>query len=244
MSVVSNAELVETNNEPMPAGFRSTTEAFAARGETMRAHRGRSVVRIDRDGRNYYLKRYWLDKSQLFKRHVARGFHELRMIDWLNDNGFLGPRVAARGHSRVCFLTTRLYFLMEEVADEVPLEQAWWRHPEDCDTLLDQLASLAASLHDRGFIHTDFSERHIFVGRTGGGWTFRLIDVERAKIGAHDAQSAAADLKTLAASAADATLRESLGARFLDAYITKRRTLAPGTDMRSLFARARPTRSF
>lgn len=210
----------------------------------MRTHKGRSVTKISVDGRPCYLKRYWLAPSQLFKRHMGRGCHELRMIDWLNDNGFAGPRVVARGRSTCLSLTTRIYFLMEEVPGETPLEQAWWGHPDDADDLLTEAATFAARLHDHGFVHTDFSERHILVGRNEDEWTFRLIDLERARTDNRDERLAAADLKTLAASVAAEALRDGIENRFLDTYIARRNTLPAGVDMRSLFARARATKVF
>ncbi len=210
----------------------------------MRIHQGRSVVKLCVGGKPHYLKRYWLSPSQLLQRHVSRGRHELRMIDWLNDNGFAGPRVVARGALHRLSITTRLFFLMEEVDDEMPLEQRWWKQPEAGDGLLASLASFAARLHDAGFIHTDFSERHILVGVRDGAWTFRLIDVERARVGAPNDRLAAADLKTLAASIDDQKLRERIGGDFLDDYSAKRRTLARGVDLRALFAEASATRSF
>lgn len=213
-------------------------------GAAVRIHQGRSVVKLCVDGKPHYLKRYWLSPSQLLQRHVSRGRHELRMIDWLNDNGFAGPRVVARGASYRLSITTRLFFLMEEVDDEMPLEQRWWKRPEAGDSLLASLASFAARLHDAGFFHTDFSERHILVGASDGAWTFRLIDVERAAVGAPNDRLAAADLKTLAASIDDQKLRERIGSDFLDDYSAKRRTLSRGVDLRALFAQASATRIF
>lgn len=222
----------------------SNQDVFSIEGLTMRAHTGRSVVKVCENAKTYYLKRYRLAPSQLFKRHVSRGFHELRMIDWLNANGFAGPRIVARGSSAFLSVTTRMYFLMEEVAGEVPLEQAWWRFPNDEQNILDDLALFAARLHDSGFIHTDFSERHIFTGRGDAGWTFRLIDLERARLGVKNDRLAAADLKTLAASIANEELRGRIQTDFLDDYISRRKTLSKDTDMRSLFARATPTKKF
>ena len=224
--------------------FGSTDDVFGIAGTPVRTHSGRSVVKFCRNARTYYLKRYWFAPSQLFKRHVARGFHELQVIDWLNDNGFAGPRIVARGQSRFLSVSTRLYFVMEEAPDEVPLEQAWWRFSQKGDSLLDTLSSFAARLHDAGFIHTDFSERHILVGRVQAGWTFRLIDLERARVAVRDDRLAAADLKTLAASVADENLRRRIEADFLYDYIGKRETISRGTDMQALFAEASPTRSF
>lgn len=228
-----------------PAAFASVDAAFGVSGQSMRAHAGRSVVRVTVDGRVHYLKRYWLNPRQFFQRHVARGRHELRMIDWLNEVGGAGPRVVARGLGRRLGLGTRLFFLMEEVAGERSLEQAWWESPADGERLLLHLATFAASLHDRGFVHTDFSERHIFVGPgPGTGFTFRLIDVERARLGPPDDRRAAADLKTLAASIADQHLRRRIETDFLDTYARLRQTLSPGADFRGLFAKAVPTRTF
>lgn len=224
--------------------FGSTADVFGIEGVTVRAHKGRSVVKIRTNTKTYYLKRYWLAPSQMFKRHVTRGFHELRMIDWLNNNGFAGPRIVSRGHSGFLSIITRMYFIMEEVADEVTLEQAWWRHPQDGDGLLDGLAWFAANLHDAGFIHTDFSERHIFTRRGESGWMFRLIDLERARLGVRNDRRAAADLKTLAVSVTDPRLRQRIEEGFLDAYVAGRTTLSQGTDLRTLFGEATATKSF
>ncbi len=224
--------------------FKSVEKAFAVEGAAMRLHKGRSVVKICVEGHPHYLKRYWLDPSQIFQRHVTRGHHELRMIDWLNNNGFAGPRIVARGASRRLAINTRLFFLMEEAADEMPLEQIWWKMPEHGDSLLTSLACFAARIHDAGFIHTDFSERHIMVGRRGEEWTFRLIDVERARVDSARDRLAAADLKTLAASIDDQKLRNRIGTDFLADYAAKRKTLQARIDMHSLFAAASATRSF
>ncbi len=210
----------------------------------MRAHAGRSVVRLVVDGKVHYLKRYWLARSQILKGRVGRGVRELRMIDWLAEHGFAGPRVVARGSARLSWFTSRFFFLMEEVANENPLEQTWFSLPMPSDDLVTELAAHAARLHDAGFTHTDFSERHILVGRRGEAWTFRLIDLERARVGDPNDRLAAADLKTLAASIADQELRERIGGAFLDEYVARRKRLAPGTDMRSMFAQASATRSF
>ncbi len=235
-------------NRPQPEevvkGFDDIDRVFALAGDEMRMHKGRGVVRLELDGRAYYLKRYWLAASQLFQRHVSRGLHELRMIDWLNENGFAGPVVVARGHSRILGLTNRLFFLMAEQEEEHPLEQAWWLMPDRADELIDGLAGFAARLHDSGFVHTDFSERHIYVGRSEGDWTFRLIDVERARVGRIDDRAAAADLKTLAASIDDQVLRERVGTTFLDGYAARRVNRSGMEDWHELFKQARATRAF
>ncbi len=231
--------------------FRSVDTAFAVVGEDMRVHKGRSVVRVSVDGRTHYLKRYWLAPSQLFKRHVARGFHELRMIDWLNANGLSGPEVVARGDDgTIPFVRSRLFFLMAEVSDELPLERAWRSHAKDSKGILEELARFAGRLHDSGFVHTDFSERHILVGRDAqqrsddANWTFRLIDVERAQVECRSEQLMANDLATLAASVLNQSLRQRIETDFIEMYVANRHTLASGIDFRAMLARAKPTRSF
>ncbi len=226
------------------AKCQNVDDAFAIIGDEMRVHKGRSVIAVSVDERTHYLKRFWLTPSQLFKRHVARGFHELRMIDWLNGNGFAGPKIVRRGHAGIGPLATRLFFLMEEVPDELPLETAWRKSPEDADAILADLATFAAKLHDAGFTHTDFSERHILAGRGSTGWTFRLIDVERARLGRVSDNLAAADLATLAASILDEDLKDRIKAGFLDDYVNKRGTRSSNNDFRDLFTRAEPTKDF
>ena len=224
--------------------FRNIRDVFAITGDDMRVHKGRSVVMVTVDGKTHYLKRFWLSPSQLFKRHVARGFHEMGMIDWLNGKGFAGPRIVRRGWAGIGPLRLRLFFLMEEMPDEMPLEACWRRYPLERDGLMADLASFAARLHDAGFVHTDFSERHILVGRGDHGWTFRLIDVERADVGRATDARVANDLATLAASVMDEALRECVNGAFLDAYIARRASLGGGAGFRALLAKATPTKSF
>lgn len=227
--------------------FETVRDAFTVTGDEMRTHMGRSVVAVQIDGQTHYLKRFWFVPSQMFKRYVARGFHEMRMIDWLNDSGFAGPKIIRRGHAGVYPFITRLFFLMEEPPGELPLEAAWRKLPREADAILSDLASFAARLHDAGFIHTDFSERHILVGRSASKWTFRLIDLERAGVGRVNDKRAAADLATLAASIADKELSNRIKTDFLDEYLAERSALgglSPDVDFRSLFASAKPTKSF
>lgn len=231
--------------------FSDLDRVFAIEGDAIRLHRGRGVVRIAVDGRDHFLKRYWFRPSRPLKRHVALGFHELRMIDWLSENGFTGPRVVARGHSSLLFMRPRMFFLMEQVSGELSLEATWSKNGLDRDSLVSDLAGFAARLHDAGFIHIDFSERHIFVGRRADGVrgdadqrSFRLIDLERATVGRRTEPRAAADLKTLASSVKDPALRRRLETDLIDDYVVRRRTLSPSVDFRTLIGRAQPTRTF
>ncbi len=228
--------------------IQTVHDAFALKGEDMRVHKGRSVVAVTFNGKMHYLKRFWFVPSQAFKRHVARGFHELRMIDWLNDRGFAGPKVVRRGHSRGGPFRTRVYFLMEEVPGELPLEATWRRRRGEADGIMRHLAAFAARLHDAGFVHTDFSERHILVGHSHGrgddGWGFRLIDLERAYLGGASDRRAADDLATLAGSIIDERLRERIRTDFLEEYVRSRKTLSRDVDFPTLFANATPAGSF
>ncbi len=225
-------------------GFRGVCDVFALSGDDMRVHKGRSVVMVTVDGKTHFLKRFWFSPSQLFKRHLARGFHEMRMIDWLNDNGFAGPQIVRRGWSGVGPVCLKLFFLMEEVPHELPLEAAWRRYPDERDKMMADLASFTARLHDTGFVHTDFSERHILLGHRPENWTFRLIDLERAKTEQTADTKVANDLATLAASVMDEKLRDYIRGAFLDGYILRRTSLNSGTDFRALFAKATPKKSF
>ena len=229
--------------------FADVDRVFAMQGDDMRVHKGRSVVALTVDGGTHYLKRFWLTPSQALKRHVARGFHEMRMIDWLNTQGFAGPKIVQRGQAGVFPLIMKVFFLMEEVPGELALE-ALWRAPNvDRTRLIRELATFAAGLHDAGFVHTDFSERHILVGGPHDGdrqadFTFRLIDVERASLANRNATRAAVDIATLAASVADDELKDAVRQAFLDVYVAERSSLPRGVDFRRLVAEARPTKSF
>ena len=224
--------------------FSDLDRVFAIEGDAVRLHRGRGVVRVLVGGATHFLKRYWFRPTRPFKRHVALGFHELRMIDWLPANGFTGPRVVARGHSQMLSIRPRMFFLMEEIPGESPFETTWLGNAKDRDSLVSQLASFAARLHDAGFIHTDFSERHIFVGRDAKQLTFRLIDLERASVGRRTEPRAAADLKTLVASVQNQELRRIIETDLIDEYVARRRTLSSSVDFRALLSQAQSTRTF
>jgi len=210
----------------------------------MQQHKGRGVVRLTIDETVYYLKRYQFVPHQFFKRHVRIGFHELAMIDWLNENGFAGPKVVARGHSSAFGFRPRMYFLMEEVVGELPLERYWRRHKEETDALLSALARHAGRLHDQNFYHRDFSERHLFVARHADDYSFRQIDVERACVGRPDEAKAAADLKTLAASVASETLQARLAGPLLEDYLSVRRNSPDRDTFMSLYEKAPTTKTF
>jgi len=238
--------LREDKRSALPTGRdQHVQEMFALEGEPMMTHPGRSVVRVELDGAVHYLKRYWLCPSQVFKRLVAQGFHELRMIDWLNGRGFAGPVVVDRGWSGFGPVRTRMFFLMREVPDELPLERYWRRNGRRADELVSALAAHAARLHDRGFYHYDFSERHIRVACDGQGrLSFRQIDLERARVGRPSEPRAAADLKTLACSIADEKLRRRIETDFVDQYLAGREPPPPRDRFLALLARARPTKTF
>ncbi len=224
--------------------FQTMDGVFAMVGEELRLHKGRSVVAVSINGHQFFLKRFWFVPSRPYKRNVVRGLHELRMIDWLNSHGFAGPKVVRRGTGGSFPLKLRCFFLMEHMPRESTFEAVCRNYPDKVDSILAALASFTARLHDAGFVHTDFSERHIFVSGEECRWTFRLIDLERASVGQFREWRAAADLATLGASVADHRLREKIDSDFLDAYIAGRSTLPSGLDFRKLFAVASPTKSF
>ncbi len=224
--------------------FKDLDAVFAIEGDDMRTHRGRSVVAITVEGQRHFLKRFWFDSRQPFKRNVARGLHELRMIDWLNSSGFLGPNVVRRGRGGPGPFSTRMFFLMQEVPGETALETAWRLDQKNAASLLDDVATFAATLHDTGYCHTDFSERHIFVGGTDNERTFRLIDVERASVNCASEGRFASDLATLAASVMDDRLRDAIRMSVIDRYIKARTTLPNTVDFRRIFEQAKPTKAF
>gem|GEM_PF-1971466 len=224
--------------------FDAIDAVFSIKGEDMRTHRGRSVVAVTVEGQRHFLKRFWFDRRQPLKRNVARGMHELKMIDWLCNHGFRGPNVVRQGLGGAGLFSTRMFFLMREMPGERPLETAWRVDHDNAKNLLWAVGELAARLHDAGFCHVDFSERHIFVGGTLASPTFRLIDVEWAKVGRIDERQCACDLATLAASISDQRLRDAIRTTVVNQYIRKRKTLADNIDFRTLFERAKPTKSF
>ena len=203
-------------------GWETVAGAFALRGETMRAHEGRSVVRLRDGSRTWFLKRFWISRRRFFKRTVSPGRHELRMIDWLVGQGFNGPRVVGRGMERSGPLIRRLFFVMEEVPGEVDLERYCRAHVEEGEAVMEALAEHTARLHNAGFFHHDFLATHILVGQGDGGLTFRLIDVERGRCCRPSVRAAATDLNKLFTSLGDGSKTGRLAEAFLDRYLARR----------------------
>ncbi len=224
--------------------FDNLDDAFRVDGEAMRVHRGRSVVRVEVDGCTHYLKRFWFTPGQVFRRFVAQGLHELAMIDWLNAGGFTGPMVVARGLERRYGMRWRMFFLMREVPGEIPLERYWRRNRDEADALIGALAEHTARLHDAGFHHHDYSERHLLVSRRNGAFRFRQIDLERAGLASPNDTAAAADIKTLAASIAAEELRQCIEGPFVDRYLAARKSGSTAERFKDLLAAAKPTKSF
>lgn len=224
--------------------FGDLDRVFAIKGEAMMVHAGRSVVRVDVEGRPHFLKRYWLTPLQVFRRFCAQGLHELAMIDWLNSRGFLGPEVVARGVGRRLGLRTRVFFLMRQAEGELPLERFARRNGDRVEVLIQALAGHTARLHDKGFYHTDYSERHIHVVALGEGFQFRQIDLERARVGRRDDGQAAADIKTLQCSIANERLADMIEGPFVEHYLSQRTTAPSAGEFRALLRRARPTKTF
>ncbi|MCA9252717.1 MAG: lipopolysaccharide kinase InaA family protein [Phycisphaerae bacterium] len=224
--------------------FDDLDAAFRIKGEPMQTHQGRSVTRLTVDGQTHFLKRFWLTPTQIFRRFVVQGMHELAMIDWLNSNNFTGPEVVARGAEKRLGVWRRMMFLMREANDELPLERFCRKFPDRRDGVLESLADHTARLHDAGFYHRDYSERHIFVRCDDGAYTFRQIDLERATVGPRREAKAAADLKTLSCSIADPELAGAIEGAFLAVYLAKRGTLESSESFRELLANAVATKSF
>lgn len=224
--------------------FDDLDAVFRIKGEPMQTHQGRSVTRLMVDGHTHFLKRFWLTPMQVFRRFVAQGMHELAMIDWLNTNNFTGPDVVARGADKTLGVWRRMMFLMRAGTDELPLERFCRKHPDRRDDVLVSLAQHTARLHDAGFYHRDYSERHLFVRGDNGGFSFRQIDLERAAVGPRREAKAAADVKTLSCSIADPELAGAIEGPFLTEYLGNRSTLDSSDSFRALFANAVPTKSF
>ncbi|MCA9772558.1 MAG: hypothetical protein KC466_09115 [Myxococcales bacterium] len=223
-----------------PDSWRDMDRVFALEGEPMRVHRnGRGVWRLDLSDGTYYLKRFWFRFRYPMKSRLSRGNHELRMIDWLNANGFAGPEVAARREERRWGWGTRLFFLMREVSGEVPVSQAWLDRKDERPALLAACAAYVARLHQRGFHHHDLMTKHLFAASGPKGWSFRNIDVERATVGAPNPKKAARDLLTLACSVHFEPLRTELLTRFVDDYLAARPEL-DAAGFRALHERLSP----
>jgi tRNA A-37 threonylcarbamoyl transferase component Bud32 len=163
------------------ARFADLDAVFALEGDIVAKDSLSRTVRVEINGRRYYVKRY----HGLGKKPLRRWFGTPRVqIEWENlrrfaDWGIPTARLTARGLEREGGRFLRGALITDELPNTVDLGQLarngdprlqdpfWWHG------ISAQIADIAYSMHARRFVHGDLKWRNLLVD--GGGQVF-LID--------------------------------------------------------------------
>lgn len=190
----NGASLVVVDTSPLlkAHGFREFADFMAYGGGTeVTRKRGRTVVRLELDGRAFYLKRnrfhwgeFWKGLSRL--RLPPRGARqEWESIIAVRAAGIPTVPPVAMGERLCCGVERESFTLTEELYDTEPLEDVIRREfsgplsatlLEEKRTLTRRVAGIARRLHGAGMYHQDLYLGHFFLGRDNAMY---LIDLQR-----------------------------------------------------------------
>lgn len=177
--------------------------AFAMQGEQVRAVANRETLRVEIDGRTFYLKRHrgvgWAEVLKnwlVLKRPVIGARNEFEACRHLERRGLVAPTVAGFAESRSSPARQSSFVLCDALLDREDLEtvtERWTQcppPPREVRRLVEQVARFAARLHAAGVVHRDFYLCHLLrerrVGALEGGGRpqeeLGVLDLHRALI--------------------------------------------------------------
>jgi tRNA A-37 threonylcarbamoyl transferase component Bud32 len=172
-----------------PADFASLAQVFALEGEKLTDAPRSEVIRIERGGIRYYIKRYRLFRNERYDwthypfrtlRHLLSGFLSTPRVkaEWKNLRrfsawGIPAPQVVAHGLQRVCGLFIKGAIATRELPGTQDLASLFLQHdprlkdPAWVRSIVLQVAHHARLLHRHRFIHNDLKWRNILVDGQG-----------------------------------------------------------------------------
>ena len=173
-------------------GLASFADFMAYAGGTRICHkRGRSVVRLELDGRAFYLKRNHLHPTEAWKALSRLRWPQLgARHEWDNILAVLAagiPTVTPVAVGERCRfgVETASFTVTEELYGAEPLNVVWRRdftvprsrgQIREKNQLVKSVATLARRFHAGGMNHQDFYLNHFFLGADG---TLYLLDLQR-----------------------------------------------------------------
>ena len=171
----------------------------ALQGEVFRELDGRRTLRIEVDGRGYFVKAHhgvgWREifKNLLYLRLPVLGArNEYRAIGCLNELGVATMRIAAFGERGLDPARRQSFIVTEELAPTVSLEdycRGWPRSPPELKlkrALIARVAEMARKMHGGGMNHRDFYICHFLLHTepppAPEAFRLSLIDLHRAQL--------------------------------------------------------------
>lgn len=160
-------------------------------GDSVTLKRGRSVVKVNLEGRTFYLKRNWFQFHE-FTKDITRfrlnkygAYREWQSIFSINQIGIATVPVVAFGENyflgieRKSFIVTEKLYGYESIED---IAKERWNPPlsesaiEEKRVIIEEAARLTRKLHDAGLNHQDLYLGHLFYHPEN---PMAIIDVQR-----------------------------------------------------------------
>lgn len=171
------------------AGFRGLMDFN--RGHLLKKNKFRSIIKIEMDGKAFYLKRHFWPWKEQIKSLIPGLSREDAANEWknmllLNDLGFHSMTPVAFGEKKKYGLPRASITLTESITAAEKLETYIPGHflpPLGLKkvfqkrALIQKVASVAKKLHDSGLNHQDFYLGHLFI-RPGDNEIF-IVDLQR-----------------------------------------------------------------
>ena len=156
------------------AEFASLEAVFALSGERLTSDPLSEVIRIERDGVRYYVKRYW-GAGKGLRRFIGRPRVK---AEWQNLNHFAKwgiptAEIVAYGLERRAGAFLRGALITRELENTCDLAMMAWhgdarlRDAAWVDLISRQLARATRTLHDHHFTHNDLKWRNLLVNEAG-----------------------------------------------------------------------------
>ena len=183
-------------------------------GKIVKSAPSTEVRRLEVDGRQLYLKKYWVTHPNQLLSGIARGVlfgrskvrREYENLARLRDWGLDAPAPVAYGEVRRAGWLVRSVLVSEGIAQPLPLDEFIRNQlplqPSLRDVLIGRLADYVRCLHEHNFAHQDLYWRNIILNGTSLEH-FHLIDAHKSRCwsAANELPCRAQDLATLDAPA-------------------------------------------
>lgn len=151
-------------------------------------HAGRNVIRVlNAGGRELCVKRYAEPslkrrvQQMIYKQRKAKRAYLSPML--LKERGIESPESVAYVRYKRGLLHETTYFVCLHSSYRYSMADVASLAPEEAREVIENFALFAARLHERGFIHRDFSSSNILYDKIDGRYHFSLIDTNTLRHG-------------------------------------------------------------
>ena len=205
-------------------------------GDSVTIKRGRSVVKVNLEGRTFYLKRNWLQFHEFikdvtrFKVNKYGSYSEWQSIYSINQIGIATVPVVAFGEKYFLGIKGKSFIITEKLYGYESIEdiaKERWTPPlsesaiEEKRLIIEDVARLTRKLHDAGLNHQDFYLGHLFYHPEN---PMAIIDLQRVE--KHDEVPLRYKIKDLAqlyfSAQVTGNIKRTDCLRFLMVYLDKK----------------------